>query len=72
MELGELGGKLLADTLPAADGSAVWTEQDESLVTHAAERFQKQGRCVWMSPDGGGSIACVMCLLRPILRLLVA
>ncbi|MEE0341485.1 MAG: methionyl-tRNA formyltransferase, partial [Collinsella sp.] len=38
MELGELGGKLLADTLPSlADGTAVWTEQDESLVTHAAK-----------------------------------
>lgn len=35
-ELGELGGKLLTDTLPAiADGSATWIEQDESLVTHA-------------------------------------
>ena len=38
MELGELGGKLLADTLPSlADGTAVWTEQDEALVTHAAK-----------------------------------
>lgn len=37
-ELAELGGELLARTLPAlADGSAVWTEQDESLVTHAAK-----------------------------------
>lgn len=37
-ELAELGGKLLVRTLPAiADGAAVWTEQDESLVTHAAK-----------------------------------
>ncbi len=35
-ELAELGAKLLCDTLPTiADGSAVWTEQDETLVTHA-------------------------------------
>ena len=37
-ELAHLGADLLARTLPAlADGSAVWTEQDESLVTHAAK-----------------------------------
>lgn len=37
-ELAELGGDLLVKVLPAiADGSAVWTEQDESLVTHAAK-----------------------------------
>lgn len=37
-ELAELGGNLLLDTLPKiADGSAVWTEQDEALVTHAAK-----------------------------------
>lgn len=37
-ELAELGGKLLVRTLPTiADGTAVWTEQDESLVTHAAK-----------------------------------
>ena len=35
-ELAQLGAELLCDTLPAlADGTAVWTEQDESLVTHA-------------------------------------
>ncbi len=35
-ELAELGAKLLCDMLPSiADGSAVWTEQDETLVTHA-------------------------------------
>ncbi len=35
-ELAELGAKLLCDTLPSiADGSAVWTEQDEALATHA-------------------------------------
>ena len=38
MELGELGGKLLAD------GSAVWTEQDESLVTHAAKISKQEMR----------------------------
>ena len=37
-DLAELGGKLLAATLPAiADGSAQWVEQDETLVTHAAK-----------------------------------
>ncbi len=37
-ELAELGGELLVRTLPAiADGTAVWTVQDESLVTHAAK-----------------------------------
>ncbi|OUP10104.1 methionyl-tRNA formyltransferase [Collinsella sp. An2] len=37
-ELAELGGSLLAQVLPTlADGSVAWTEQDESLVTHAAK-----------------------------------
>lgn len=37
-ELAELGGELLVEVLPAlADGTCVWTEQDESLVTHAAK-----------------------------------
>lgn len=45
MELGELGGKLLADTLPLlADGSAVWTDQDEALVTHAAKISKQEMR----------------------------
>ena len=35
-ELAQLGADLLCDTLPAlVDETAVWTEQDESLVTHA-------------------------------------
>lgn len=35
-ELAQLGADLLCDTLPAlADETAVWIEQDESLVTHA-------------------------------------
>lgn len=35
-ELAQLGADLLCDTLPAlADETEVWTEQDESLVTHA-------------------------------------
>lgn len=37
-ELGEQGGELLARVLPSVvDGTAVWTVQDESLVTHAAK-----------------------------------
>ena len=45
MELGELGGKLLADTLPLlADGTAVWNEQDESLVTLAAKISKQEMR----------------------------
>ena len=36
MELGELGGKLLADTL--------WIEQDEALVTHAAKISKQEMR----------------------------
>lgn len=37
-ELAELGGSLLVSVLPTlADGSVVWTEQDERLVTHAAK-----------------------------------
>lgn len=35
-ELAQLGADLLCDTIPSlADGTAVWTEQDEALVTHA-------------------------------------
>ena len=45
MELAELGGKLLADTLPSlADGTAVWIEQDEALVTHAAKISKQEMR----------------------------
>ena len=37
-ELAELGGDLLVKVLPALEtGEAEWTEQDESLVTHAAK-----------------------------------
>lgn len=37
-ELGQLGGGLLVKTLPSiVDGTASWTAQDESLVTHAAK-----------------------------------
>lgn len=37
-ELAVAGGQLLVAALPSiADGSAVWTEQDETLVTHAAK-----------------------------------
>ena len=56
MELGELGGKLLADTLPSlADGSAVWTEQNESLVTHAAKISKQEMR---LDPQMG-ALDCV-------------
>ena len=49
LELGELGGELLAEVLPAiADGTAVWTEQDESLVTHAAKIEKAEMR---LDPD---------------------
>lgn len=44
-ELAQLGGQLLVDTLPSIeDGSAVWTEQDESLVTHAAKISKSEMR----------------------------
>lgn len=37
-ELGQLGGDLLVKMLPSiVDGTASWTVQDESLVTHAAK-----------------------------------
>ena len=37
-ELARLGAELLVDTLPSVlDGTAVWVEQDEALVTHAAK-----------------------------------
>lgn len=37
-ELARLGANLLVETLPSVvDGSAVWVEQDEALVTHAAK-----------------------------------
>lgn len=50
-ELAELGGDLLVSTLPAiADGSAVWTEQDESLVTHAAKIAKAELR---LDPSAG-------------------
>ena len=59
-ELAELGGDLLVSTLPAiADGSAVWTEQDESLVTHAAKIAKAELR---LDPAAGalGNIRRVM------------
>ena len=55
-ELAELGGELLVSTLPAiADGSAVWTEQDESLVTHAAKISKQEMR---LDPQMG-ALDCV-------------
>ena len=37
-ELARVGAELLVETLPAVvDGTAVWVEQDEALVTHAAK-----------------------------------
>lgn len=48
-DLAELGGALLARTLPAiAAGSAVWTEQDEALVTHAAKIAKAE---LWLDPE---------------------
>ena len=48
-DLAELGGALLVETLPAiADGSAVWTEQDEALVTHAAKIAKAE---LWLDPE---------------------
>lgn len=44
-ELAELGGDLLVKVLPALGaGEAVWTEQDESLVTHAAKIVKSELR----------------------------
>ena len=37
-ELARVGAELLVETLPSVvDGTAVWVEQDEALVTHAAK-----------------------------------
>ena len=48
-DLAELGGALLARTLPTiAAGSAVWTEQDEALVTHAAKIAKAE---LWLDPE---------------------
>ncbi len=48
-DLAELGGALLTRTLPAiAAGSAVWTEQDEALVTHAAKIAKAE---LWLDPE---------------------
>lgn len=45
MELAELGADLLVQTLPSlADGTAVWVEQDESRVTHAAKISKSEMR----------------------------
>lgn len=45
MELAELGADLLVQTLPSlADGTAVWVEQDESGVTHAAKISKSEMR----------------------------
>lgn len=50
-ELAELGGDLLVRTLPSlADGTAVWCEQDESLVTHAAKISKAEMR---LDPSDG-------------------
>ena len=53
-ELAELGGDLLVSSLPViADGSAVWTEQDESLVTHAAKIAKAELR---LDPGPAGAL----------------
>ena len=47
-ELAELGAELLVKVLPTlADGTAVWTEQDEALVTHAAKIEKGE---LWLDP----------------------
>ena len=69
MELGELGGKLLADTLllSMAPPCGLSRMSRSSLML---PRFPSW-RCVWIR-RWLRSIACVMCSLRPIPRLLVA
>ncbi len=53
-ELAQLGADLLCDTLPAlADGTAVWTEQDESLVTHAQKISKAEMR---LDPQEGALV----------------
>lgn len=48
-ELAELGGDLLVSVLPSlADGTVQWTEQDESLVTHAAKIEKSE---LWLDPE---------------------
>lgn len=55
-ELAQIGADLLVCTLPTlADGSAVWTEQDEALVTHAAKVTKAEMR---LDP-GMSAHACV-------------
>lgn len=47
-DLARLGADLLAETLPSiVDGTAVWTEQDEALVTHAAKIEKSE---LWLDP----------------------
>ena len=53
-ELAQLGADLLCDTLPAlADGTAAWTEQDESLVTHAQKISKAEMR---LDPQEGALV----------------
>lgn len=53
-ELSQLGADLLCDTLPAlADGTAAWTEQDESLVTHAQKISKAEMR---LDPQEGALV----------------
>ncbi len=53
-ELAQLGADLLCDTLPAlADETAVWTEQDESLVTHAQKISKAEMR---LDPQEGALV----------------
>lgn len=50
-ELARIGGDLLVEALPTiADGTAVWTEQDEALVTHAAKIAKAELR---LDPSAG-------------------
>lgn len=53
-ELAQLGADLLCDTLPAlADETAAWTEQDESLVTHAQKISKAEMR---LDPQEGALV----------------
>lgn len=53
-ELAQLGADLLCDTLPAlADETAVWIEQDESLVTHAQKISKAEMR---LDPQEGALV----------------
>ncbi len=69
MELVSLAVSCLPIRFLACRWLCRWTEQDESLVTHAAKISKREMRLIrrWRR-----LIACVMCSLRPIPHPLVA